>query len=424
MTLPTVLAFAMLASQGSLGSRTSAQESSPTESLPERVRALAAQLDADREQQREEAETSLLGMGPEVLKHFPPISKDSSPEWRMRVDRLLERWVADERQRLEHSPRISLEGSKTVREFLEEIDQQTSNPPLRWPEEALGLTVDLHLESATYWEAIDELLDASKAALAAEDGERLQVIAKHPESPQRSVMAAYSESLRLEPIAMEKKLSMSRPQDSGLDIQLSIAWEPRLNPIRLQFDLEQLQLRCDNSEVLRPKKGQGPHFLLSGSQLIALLEFDRPTRTAQEIVDWQGTVELLLPGPVVGLEFDALDTAKNQSLSIGQLQVTLERTRKNRDVQEVLVGIQLEGQQDSNLVSAWTSLMDAHMVAADGEAIEHAGWSTHRMTASELGISFLFELEKEIDQYRFVFRAPQSVVRQVHAYSFPHVPLP
>ncbi|MFN7628338.1 MAG: hypothetical protein ACK5PZ_16045, partial [Pirellula sp.] len=72
----------------------------------------------------------------------------------------------------------------------------------------------------------------------------------------------------------------------------------------------------------------------------------------------------------------------------------------------------------------WTSMLDAYLEDDRGNRMEHAGWSTTRLTGRDIGLSFLFEVEESLEGYRFVFVAPQSIMQQTVEYTLGGIPLP
>lgn len=396
----------------------------PVASLQQKVEKLAAALDADKEVERDQAEAELLAIGADALVFLPPIDEDASDEWKMRMERVRATILDQDKQQMASPTRVTLSAAMSGREALSMIGRSTNNPLTLDKLPQLDEIIELELDNVTYWEAIDEALDKLDLVVAPNDGELLQLIPRNLDTPQRAAMAAYAGSFRMEPIAIEKSLKLYQPELSSTRVEVSLAWEPRLSPVFVRFALDDLELVCDNGEILKPKPDQGSDFTPSGNQLIALLEFDLPTRAAREVVTWRGTVDVSIPGKPVSLSFSELESARNTKLTVGDLQVVLERCRKNRDIYEVMVGVSLSGEHSSDSLQGWTSLIDAHLLDADGMKIEHAGWSTTRMTDKDTGLSFLFELENDLSGYRFVFRAPQSVLQQQVEFSLQHVPLP
>jgi len=52
------------------------------------------------------------------------------------------------------------------------------------------------------------------------------------------------------------------------------------------------------------------------------------------------------------------------------------------------------------------------------------GWSTTRMNDKEIGLSYLFDIEKGLEGCKFMYRAPGSVVDQTAEFALEDVPLP
>jgi hypothetical protein len=124
------------------------------------------------------------------------------------------------------------------------------------------------------------------------------------------------------------------------------------------------------------------------------------------------------------VSFGDLATARNATSSKGDLKVTLERVRKNRDLHEASVSISLQGDKTPDSIQGWTELIDAYLEDEMGNKVDHAGWSTTRITPKEIGVSFLFDLEGRLEDYRFVFVAPQSIVQQTVEFTLSGIPLP
>jgi hypothetical protein len=391
--------------------------------LRKRVEALVKDLDANREVVRDEAEKQLMEIGAAAVPYLPPVTDDASDEFRMRLDRVRVALLERDKKMLTEPTRVTIQGTMTAREAFDALEDQTGN---RLPlEDVQGLeqNIDIDLDDMLYWEAVDELLDKLGLTVMPIDGDALRMIPRTPELPQRIAMASYAGNFRLEPIAVMKEQRLYEPELSSTSIELSLMWEPRLNPVFVRYELEGLELTCDNGEVLRPKTGQGSDFAPTGSQLIALLEFDRPTRSAKEIVSWKGIFRCAIPGKPVAIGFKDLDEA-NSLVTLGDIEVTLEKVRENRDVQEILLGITLRGDQGVDSMQGWTSLIDAYLRDKEGDRIEHVGWSTTRITDRGIGLSFLFEVEEELKGYEFVFTAPQSILQQSVEYNLGSVPLP
>jgi len=394
------------------------------EIMREWIGELATMLDADREVERDQAEGDLMKLGSVALPYLPASSEDDSEEFRMRIERIRGTLLDKDEEKLSTPSRVTLSGPMSGRQALESLAEQSGNQlPLK---NVVGINkqIEVDVQESLFWETLDELLDKLNLTIKPDESDSLQIIPRSEFMPQRFAMAGYSGSFRIEPVAITKTQSLYEPELNATSIELALSWEPRLNPVFVRYELEGVELKCDNGEVLRPKPNQGMDFTPSGSQLLSTIEFDRPSRSAREIVEWKGRFVCAIPGKPVAISFKDLENARNNTASNGDLKVTLERTRKNRDLQEVLLGISIQGDKNTDSIQGWTSMIDAYLEDSDGNRIEHAGWSTTRLTGRDIGLSFLFEREETLDGYRFVFVAPQSIMQQSVEYTLGGIPLP
>jgi hypothetical protein len=205
---------------------------------------------------------------------------------------------------------------------------------------------------------------------------------------------------------------------------LCVTWESRISPAILRLDLKGLELVCDNGEVLYPRLQQESEFIPFGATVGMQLEFEKPTPAAKEIGKLQGTFEAIVPGPSISLEFSDLAQASGERMSAGDVIVTLEKARKNRDLQELIVTLSTRSNTSAEALQSLLSKHEAYLVDAKGERIEYAGWSTNSITDSSLRSSYLFDTGDSLDGYRFVYRCPQSIRSSTIPFTLGTIPLP
>jgi len=400
------------------------KEESPRDTLKRQVEALSIQLDADRADDRDAAELALLELGDQAIEFLPPISEDASSEWIIRAERLRKLIIDRSMIDVNQPSLVTLQGTMTGREALSQIGIATGNPIGLMRMEALEKTVVLNFEKTPYWQAIDDVLNQLELVLELEDSPQLQFLPKSPTARQREALPTYFGVFRIEPIDVIKKLDFHEESGNQCSISVALSWEPRLSPSLLTLDVQDLELVCDNGEILKAKPGQETEFIPNGSNLVFDLHFDRPSRAATEIATWQGAMEISIPGQAVSLEFTEIDRASDNRMSVGDLIVVLEKARKNRDVYQILLGVKSVSELDAEGLQSMVSKHEAYLVDDQGKRLEHAGWSTTRISDEGLGFSYLFEIEKELSDYRFVFRCPQSLSRHRLDYALKNIPLP
>lgn len=395
--------------------------------LEKKVTKLSADLDSAKQAIRDAAEAELNELGPAIIEFLPAIGTDSSAEWKMRLERIRDSLEKQEMQEFTLPTTVTLSGSMTGREALTKIAEETGNTIALGEMPSLDREVVTEFEATPFWEAFDEVLDQLELTVAGGDGETMQLIPRATNAPLRIAAAGYSGVFRLEPLTVQKTQQLQDPAQNNLQIQVLLSWEPRLAPVFVKFPMDAIELVCDDGQVLQPKMtAEETEFVpTGGSQLQVGLNFILPDRTAKKVIRWNGKVFVSIPGKPATLEFDELTKEGKKTATVGNLKVILEKARKNRDIYEVLVGISLNNEGDgTSSFRGWTNTHEAFLINNDKKRLEHVGWSTTRMTDKEVGLSYLFDVEKGLEGCKFMYRAPGNVVDQTVEFVLEDVPLP
>lgn len=415
------------------------QEPEPSQKtdVQKRVAELAKLLDADKETDRDAAEKELLEIGTDAIEFLPVLDVQASAELRMRIERIRDRFVRESTLDFHEPAMVNIKGAMSVLDALSAIEKQTRNPMRlesykRAP--ALEEVVDLDIQGVTYWEAIDEVLEEIDWQVVPKDNSRLSFGPRIaiPEGdvgllknlPKTSMPPIYIGVLRMQPISLSKTSNFLNPVESTAELELMLHWETRFNPVFVRFPSDKIIVRTDNDEVLPALRDQSSEYIPIGSQLIASMSVLKPTPAATKIASWKGELQIAIPGRVASIDFQDLKQSSGKSLTTGDLTVILEAARKNRDLQEIQIGVSLVNQPSNEVLQGWVNLTDGYLIDQDGNKIENAGWSTTRLTKNDIGLSYLFDIEGELSDYRFVYRAPESVIIQTVDYEFNNIPLP
>jgi len=437
MKTPRELAFVwILVSLLSLLARGN-QDPDETNNIQARVGELAKQLDADKEVDRDSAEKELREIGPQALEYLPPLDDLASPELRMRIERIREKFIQESTLDFHEPAIVNLVGDISVIEALESIEKQTRNKidlENYRRQASFSEIVKLDIQGVTYWEAIDELLEKVDWLIASKDGGKLALNPKPkiPQDPsvlfkntlQAPISPIYIGVLRLQPTAISKTTSFLDPLQSSAELDFVLHWEPRFNPVFVRFPMDKLVVRTDNDEILPVPIDQSCEYTPIGSQLVSTMRVVKPTLQATKIASWKGELQIAIPGRIATIGFDNLKENNGKSLNAGDITVVLESARKNRDLHEVQIGVSLANQPTNDVLQGWVGLTDGYLVDQEGNKIQHAGWATTRLTKNDIGISYLFDIQDELVDYRFVYRAPESVILQTVDYEFNNIPLP
>ena len=395
--------------------------------LEKKVAKLSSDLDSPKQAIRDQAEADLVALGPVVIEFLPPIGADASAEWKMRIDRLRDTLEKLEMQEFTMPSTVTLSGSMTGRQALTKIAEETGNTINLGDSPNLDRDVVTDFDSTPFWEAFDEVVDQLELTVSGGDGENIQIVPRAANAPLRIAAAGYSGVFRMEPLTIQKTYQLQDPAQSTLQIQVLLSWEPRLAPVFVKFPMEAMELICDDGQVLQSKMNADETEFVpaGGSQLQVALNFVLPERKAKKILRWNGKVFVSIPGKPATLEFDELMKEGKKTATVGNLKVVLEKARKNRDIYEVLVGISLNStEQTAEAFRGWTNTHEAFLMDKDNKRLEHVGWSTTRMNEKEIGLSYLFDVEKGLEGCKFMYRAPGSVVDQTAEFALEDVPLP
>lgn len=395
--------------------------------LEKKVAKLSSDLDSPKQAIRDQAEAELITLGPVVIEFLPPIGADASAEWKMRIDRLRDTLGKLEMQEFTMPSTVTLSGSMTGRQALTKIAEETGNTINVGDAPNLDREVVTDFDSTPFWEAFDEVVDQLELTVSGGDGENIQLVPRAANAPFRIAAAGYSGVFRMEPLTVQKTYQLQDPAQSTLQIQVLLSWEPRLAPVFVKFPMEAMELICDDGQVLQSKmNAEETEFVpTGGSQLQVALNFVLPERKAKKILRWNGKVFVSIPGKPATLEFDELMKEGKKTATVGNLKVVLEKARKNRDIYEVLVGISLDSPgQTAEAFRGWTNTHEAFLMDKNNKRLEHVGWSTTRMNDKEIGLSYLFDIEKGLEGCKFMYRAPGSVVDQTAEFELEDVPLP
>lgn len=287
---------------------------------------------------------------------------------------------------------------------------------------------DWGFHDTPFWQAIDTVLDKFAMTVdQANDGE-LIVIPQDHGSGQRGNLASYIDAFRIQPLHISKSQNLAFPSDSSMSVDLEFSWEPSRTPSLIAIPRQGFEVVCDSGEILSPADGEPLIFFpVGGFNTQISLMFPLPSRLAKKIDKWTGSFQVAYSGALAGVEFGDLkmEGFVKRSLQNGILHVTLEGIAPNRDLIEIRVGTRVDADQiREGWEQIWLDNQQAYIVDAQGERVDHVGWTTSRFDANDTGMTFLFELEKGLEGCKFVYLAPGAIHTTTHNFEIADIPLP
>lgn len=392
------------------------------------VRRLVRQLDSAEIAARDQAYAELIKLGPVVLDHLPEITDATPATVRDSLKRLRGDFDKQEADRAMQATQVTISGKAlSLKKVVEDIARQTGNK-VTLDEDLVEARVDLELNKASFWQALDAVADQAKFAVYLYGGDGVMLRPRHPRQLARQQNAVYNGPIRFEPTRVELKRDPRVNESGTLGVGVEIAWEPRLQPITLVQRKAALQAIDDAGKPIAVSdRGDIPAMIHAGSPGVEIeLGFDAPSRSVKQVASLKGAVDLLLPGKAEAFEFANLKDAQKVVQQKHNVTVTLDGVRKSGEVWEVRLRIKyaqaLEA-FDSHL-AAWILSNEAVMVTSSGETIDNAGLDTTHRLEDEIGVAYLFELEKGLDGLKFRYRTPVSIHQIPVEHEFKNITLP
>ncbi|MGE0610702.1 MAG: hypothetical protein AB7O62_26665 [Pirellulales bacterium] len=402
-----------------------ADDSAPakeSDEMKSQVRQLARQLDAAELSQREAAEQKLIELGPDVLDLLPPITPRTSAEVKERLARVRDKLQRQEAEAIVQPRRVTLDmADAPLSKVLESIQQQTGNNLVSYREQLGQEAADPHLtiklDDVPFWQAFDQTLDAAEASVYnyADDVTDALAVAGRPEGElaRRDRALSYSGPFCIEATRMESQVDLRSPRNRVLQIELDLAWEPRLKPIHVELPLSKLEVVDETGAELAVSDNEASldATVIPGTSSTQFnLALDLPRRSVQRIERLKGQFQALLPGRVETFKFDDFKKS-NQERRQGAVVVTLQSVRRNNDVWEFRVLVKFDdaaGSLQSHF--GWVHNNPAYLVGKDGQERQPDGTETTRQTEDEAGMSYLFGLDGKLSDYEFVYKTPTVIV--------------
>lgn len=414
--------------------------------LSAQIELLVAQLDDADAQKRAEAERQLAALAgtdaastEALLAALPAPHNRMSQEARLRLDRVRQTLESRITDAVAEPSKLSLAVSEEpLADVLAEIEAKTGNRVVDFrdkfgqPNEEKRISIEL--QDVSFWEALDQVLDAANMTTYAFSGEdAVAIVNQQGAAARRAEAAAQAGPFRLEPIRIEARRGLRDPDEGGLQVEIEVAWEPRLRPVALSQPTDQIMAQFDDGEAAAiamsaPALDVDVQPGSYASELVVPLQL--PSRSATRISSLRGRLHALIPGRTAQFKFDRLASVAQPGSEpvvqrIAGVVVSLDRVRKNNVLWEVHMRIAIESDQtglDSN--RGWIFQNKTFMLDPEGQVLDHLGLETTMQSDREIGFAYLFELPEPIDRYTWIYESPAAITSVPFDYEIKDIPLP
>ncbi|WP_419189731.1 hypothetical protein [Stieleria marina] len=384
------------------------------------------QLDAPSLSKRKLAEKRLIEAGADALKYLPEKKAGVSIEAIERLVRVRKALMMSKTQTQSSAITIRLNDVADLGEALEAISRDSGVEFEHQADESQK--IDPVATPLSFWHALDLVLDQANLDVNFYGGDR-GVLALQPREEGRTSRvdsAAYTGVYRIEPMSVNSRRVLNQPSQSGMNVAMEIAWEPRMTPIGLTIPISQLSGKLDDGNSIKPQES-GEKIDIATNADLAFSEFylplELPVGRPGKIKSLSGTIEALLPGKTQTFELPLKEP--NPKKTIDALTVEVEEIRKNGTLHEVRVGLKLVD-PDRSLESHrhWIFENPLYVRLKDGSRAEHLGYETYRQSKDGVGIGYLFELGDSYSEATLVYESPTAVVNNEVNFVIQDIKLP
>jgi hypothetical protein len=400
--------------------------------LKDRVSQLVERLEAPKEEARKAAEDALIKLGPRALPLLPEPEKVAGAERKQRLQRIRDAL----REALEQT---NLAASKvTVRakgmrlsEVLQKLQAQTGNAitDLREAEggEASNPALDLEIVDKPFLEALDIVCKQAEITPNFFTGDG--TIGLMPGKPPEKGLIAYTGPFRVvfRQIGIVRDL---QTDTSTANAQIEVDWEPRLRPMLLKLDADELKVTDDQGKEIEAQvMEESTDVVLRPENPVAEMNLNlkAPDRAARKLSVLKVKAAVTVPAGLKTFKFPTLTVKEPATVKQDDIGVTLEGTEVDEQVWKVNVVLAYPGEGEA-FESYRQGLFNNRLwlQKADGSRFEHnGGFSNTSSDAGKLGFEYLFvDAPGKPSDFGLVYETPSKVLTIPLEFEFKDVPLP
>ncbi len=406
----------------------------PGEDSPAEVGGLVRQLNAAQLAQRESAEAELLRRGPTVLEFLPPASDRLPAEVQQRLSRIRQRLQQAAAGAVADASNITLYAqSLPLSEILAAFQQQSGNAIVdyrrQFGQPITNPQLTIRFDKSPFWPALDRLLDQARLALYpyAQPG-AVGIVAASAKRVARVGRASYSGPFRFEAVRTVARRDPREADGGSLVVTLEAAWEPRLKIICLLHRMADIQAVDERGNPLPvADRDAQPEVPTSGEVPTLKLDIPMrlPPRNVQQIARLRGKLWATISGKIETFRFAKLGEAKNVEQRIAGVTVILEEVRKNGQAWEFRMRTRFDDAGDA-LAShrQWVFSNEAFLEGPDKKPIAYETFETTVQTKNEVGIAYLFHIDRPLTDLTFIYKTPGVIVTSGFEYELQGIALP
>jgi hypothetical protein len=410
--------------------------------LRDRVLQLVERLDAPEKPAQDAAQAALIKLGPKILILLPDAAAAKTPERKSRLEKIrnaLKDMVPDGTTA---ATKVTIKG-KGIRlsEALQQLQKQSGNA-ITDKREELGAeitnpAIDLEIADKSFFEALDEIAKLAGVTTTYTTGDgtigimagaSMEAAPGAPAPKPSKPMVVYTGPFRVE----LKGLNIQRDFTTGAtsaNLQLEAAWEPRLRPMLLKLNYENLKITDDRKkEVAAQVSAESDEVVVRPENPSSDINLNlaAPEREAKSLASLKVKAEMTIPAGVKTFTFPSL-AQKNVTAKQGDVSLTLEDTEVEEQIWKVHIELLYPGEGPA-FESYRQGLFNNRLWLqhADGSRFEHnGGFSNTGSDGGKLGFEYLFvDAPGKPSDYKLVYETPSRVITIPLEFEFKDIPLP
>ncbi len=400
--------------------------------LKDRVSQLVERLGAPKEEQAKGAEEALVKLGARALPFLPDPEKADGADRKTRLARVRAALSEASEQANLGASRVTLKAKgMRLSEVVQKLQGQTGNAitDLREAEggDANNPALDLEILDKPFLEALDLVCKQAEITPNFFTGDGS--IGLTPGKATGNGLVVYTGPFRVafKQIAAVRDLQAGT---SSASAQLEVAWEPRLRPMLLKLDADELKILDDRGKAVEAEvKEESTDVVLRPENPVAEMNLNlkAPDRAAKALASVKVKAELTVPAGLKTFRFPSLAVKEPATVRHGDIGVTLEGTEVDEQVWKVNVVLAYPGQGPA-FESYRQGLFNNRLwlQKADGSRYEHnGGFSNTSSEGGKLGFEYLFvDAPGKPADFGLVYETPSKVLTIPLEFEFKDVPLP
>src|SRR3954471_5225700 len=413
-----------------LGSATAWGQGSDA-ALRDRVLQLVERLDSSKMEARKSAEEALVKLGPRIVPFLPEVTKGTSAERKQRLERIRAALLEAKDEGNLGASKVTIKGRGIrLSEAVQKLQAQSGNA-INDLREQMGAEVtnpalDLEIADMPFFEALDVVARKAEVTPYFYTGDG--TIGLMAGASNSSFPVQYSGPFR---IAL-KQIAAVRDFQAGsasANAQFEVAWEPRLRPMLLALDADELKISDDRGQDVEPQvMNEASEVVLRPENPAAEINVNlaAPDRAAKQLARLKVKAEVTVPAGIRTFRFPSL-AARDVTQKQGDINVVLESTEVDEQVWKVNVVLEYPGEGPA-FESYRQGLFNNRLwlQKADGSRFDHnGGFSNTASDGGKLGFEYLFvDAPGKPADYQLVYETPSKVITIPLEFEFKDVPLP